>query len=386
MEEKNNNIVENNNSKDEFIISPCKLTRRILAFLGDFFITFILSILLYEVAIMPLASITTSYNDKIKEIDSNQLKIMDTLYENDLLFYENEDSKYDYNTNSSYTCDKFVEYYTFKDEDNNKYQNINEFDVISTYYFKKYDNQQEAKKYIYNLFNNTSNDPNQIKFFKVSDSYDLVLKDEYKDEFKAYFDEYSSMSKQGEADLELFKSNIFNYNYANIITEFAKTNQTYINCNNQINMINNSFDDMYTVCAFISFFISCIVMYLVIPLIDKKSRTLTKMILKIEYFDLKTNYFINKRNVIFLFFLNMIENFSMLVFIPFISLGFSKIFSLTVLLIFSIVSFIYCLINLCIAAGNSYNKSIKELFFNMIVIDTKASDELLIYKEQHGSK
>ena len=82
----------------------------------------------------------------------------------------------------------------------------------------------------------------------------------------------------------------------------------------------------------------------------------------------------------------MIENFSMLVFIPFISLGFSKIFSLTVLLIFSIISVIYCLINLCIAAGNSYNKSIKELFFNMIVIDTKASDELLIYKEQHGSK
>ena len=331
MEEKNNNNAENNNSKDEFIISPCKLTRRILAFLGDFFITFILSVLLYEVAIMPLASITTSYNEKIKEIDANQLRIMDTLYENDLLFYENEDSKYDYNTNSSYTCDKFVEYYTFKDEDNNKYQNINEFDVISTYYFKKYDN-QEAKKYIYNLFNNTSNDPNQIKFFKESDSYDLVLKDEYKDEFKAYFDEYSSMSKQGEADLKLFKSNIFNYNYANIITEFAKTNQTYINCNNQINMINNSFDDMYTVCSFISFFISCIVMYLIIPLIDKKSRTLTKMILKIEYFDLKTNYFIKKRNVLFLFFLNMIENFSMLVFIPFISLGFSKIFSLTLLI------------------------------------------------------
>ena len=73
----------------------------------------------------------------------------------------------------------------------------------------------------------------------------------------------------------------------------------------------------------------------------------------------------------------------MVMFIPFISFGITNIFSLEVLLIVSIISICYDLICIFVAACNSYNKSFKEIFFNLIVVDEKTMDELMVARMEN---
>lgn len=363
---------------NEFIIYPAKLGRRILSFLGDFFITFILCIFFYECACMPIGRASVDYVSKSNDIDTLNNERIDLLYENKIILEnpsisigEEENNRYNFENAQNYTSDQFIYFYTYKEEES---LNFEDYEVCYIYQLntKKV---SSASQYSNILKGNNPNTP--FKDELDSNGF-LILKDEYKEYFKPYFTEGDSMSNKGSKAFENFKYDYFNSNFSNMIEEFSLNNDEFIYLTNQIEDINNSFSLFYQTSAVVSLITSCIIMYLVIPLIDKKGRTLLKIILKLEYIDIKKFNNIKKHTVIWLFFLNLLENLAMVMFIPFISFGISNVFSLEVLLIFTIISICYDLICLFVAACNSYNKSFKELFFNLIVVDEKTMDELMV--------
>ena len=48
-------------------IYPTKKTRRVLSFLGDFFINFILTIFIFNMIVLPIAKYSSSYKTKYEE-------------------------------------------------------------------------------------------------------------------------------------------------------------------------------------------------------------------------------------------------------------------------------------------------------------------------------
>ena len=367
---------------NEFIIYPAKLGRRVLSFLGDFFITFILCIFFYECVCMPIGRSFGDYVSKSEQIDTLNYQRIDLLYDNNIILENKQPSedlnydKYNFEDAQNYTSEQFIYFYTYKEE---KDLNPTNYEVCYTY--KLNTNQiSSASEYSNTLKGNNPNTP--FLNYLDEDGF-LILKDEYKDYFRPLFVEGDSMSNKGIEAFGDFLSDYFNPNFSSMVENFSNNNEEYVSLTNQINEINSSFSSFYQTSAIVSFLTSSIIMYLVVPLIDKKSRTPLKIILKLEYIDTKKFNNIKKSVAVWLFFLNILENLAMVMFIPFISFGITNIFSLEVLLIVSIISICYDLICIFVAACNSYNKSFKEIFFNLIVVDEKTMDELMVARMEN---
>lgn len=367
---------------NEFIIYPAKLGRRILSFLGDFFITFILCIFFYECVCMPIGRSFGDYVAKSEQIDTLNYQRIDLLYENNIILENKQPSedqsydKYNFEDAQNYTSEQFIYFYTYKEE-----KDLNPINYEVCYTYKLNTNQiSSASQYSNNLKGNNPNTP--FLNYLDEDGF-LILKDEYKDYFRPLFVEGDTMSNKGIEAFGDFLSDYFNPNFSSMVENFSNNNEEYVSLTNQINEINSSFSSFYQTSAIVSFLTSSIIMYLVVPLIDKKGRTPLKIILKLEYIDTKKFNNIKKSVAIWLFFLNVLENLAMVMFIPFISFGITNIFSLEVLLIVSIISICYDLICIFVAACNSYNKSFKEIFFNLIVVDEKTMDELMVARMEN---
>ena len=367
---------------NEFIIYPAKLGRRVLSFLGDFFITFILCIFFYECVCMPIGRSFGDYVSKSEQIDTLNYQRIDLLYENNIILENKQPSedlnydKYNFEDAQNYTSEQFIYFYTYKEE-----KDLNPINYEVCYTYKLNTNQiSSASEYSNTLKGNNPNTP--FLNYLDEDGF-LILKDEYKDYFRPLFVEGDSMSNKGIEAFGDFLSDYFNPNFSSMVENFSNNNEEYVSLTNQINEINSSFSSFYQTSAIVSFLTSSIIMYLVVPLIDKKSRTPLKIILKLEYIDTKKFNNIKKSVAVWLFFLNILENLAMVMFIPFISFGITNIFSLEVLLIVSIISICYDLICIFVAACNSYNKSFKEIFFNLIVVDEKTMDELMVARMEN---
>lgn len=367
---------------NEFIIYPAKLGRRVLSFLGDFFITFILCIFFYECVCMPIGRSFGDYVSKSEQIDTLNYQRIDLLYENNIILENKQPSedlnydKYNFEDAQNFTSEQFIYFYTYKEE-----KDLNPINYEVCYTYKLNTNQiSSASEYSNTLKGNNPNTP--FLNYLDEDGF-LILKDEYKDYFRPLFVEGDSMSNKGIEAFGDFLSDYFNPNFSSMVENFSNNNEEYVSLTNQINEINSSFSSFYQTSAIVSFLTSSIIMYLVVPLIDKKGRTPLKIILKLEYIDTKKFNNIKKSVAVWLFFLNILENLAMVMFIPFISFGITNIFSLEVLLIVSIISICYDLICIFVAACNSYNKSFKEIFFNLIVVDEKTMDELMVARMEN---
>ena len=92
-------------------IMPLGKWRRILLFLGDFFIVFIAAIFLSNIAVYPIIKSATGYDIKESNDVSYQQDRFQILYDNGLLFYEAAETKNNIEENLSYTFDRFLSYY-----------------------------------------------------------------------------------------------------------------------------------------------------------------------------------------------------------------------------------------------------------------------------------
>ena len=77
------------NKETKFVdIYPSKKSHRILVWVGDFFINFICAILFFNIAVFPITKAIVNYDDIKLEMADCQDDMMDVLYENKVLFYE----------------------------------------------------------------------------------------------------------------------------------------------------------------------------------------------------------------------------------------------------------------------------------------------------------
>ena len=112
------NEIENKERKEKqrIIIAPISFGKRILLFLADFFFLFMIAFTLYNAAVLPLSRVITSYNKKVNNyVDDFNLKV-DVLYENKLLFYEEDNNKYNFDKSIDFTYKKFLSIYVLVDE------------------------------------------------------------------------------------------------------------------------------------------------------------------------------------------------------------------------------------------------------------------------------
>lgn len=354
----------------QFDIYPAKKSRRILVTISDIFITLILAVFLFEIIVMQIAKPIIKYNDIQTRIYNNEVSRRDLLVFNNILF--KSDKEYDFSKDLEKTAINYIEFQVKNDESTKKY------DVFSTYFV-------DIKKENISKLNEIIIDKCTPYFDKnsltITGTY--RLSEDYLNYFSPYFEEGNEMSSVGKNYFDSFKEKEFLKLYQEILTDITNNDLVKDSSNNTFNYYSNLISEdesflknTYIFCSYISFFIAALTLYLIIPLANKKGRTLSEIILKIERINVKKMDYLKKRYILIEFLFNLLESLIIIVFVPYITL---QLYGISLLYGGAIISLLFLLAQLLILLINEYSKTLKEIATNSLCIDSSLMDDY--YKE-----
>lgn len=348
-------------------IYPASKWKRILIFLGDLLINYCLATFLYSAVVFNIASSATNYSSTLNESISLIDKRLDILYQNEVLYYE-DSSIYSFSDNLTTSYNYFLKS-LIKNEDTNVFKN----------YFIDIKGLSSLKE-IYQKYDNHD-------YFIYGE--EIKLNDELTSYFSPLFDPSDSLSGEGETKYTEFNSNFFTpvYNY---LLEDISTNDltyednSYIEISLKLDEIEAYSIKFNTVCIYISFFISSIILFIVFPLLFKDRGTLTMKLLKAKRIKISNSEYLTRRRYSIISINNILMNLSIMFFIGMVYVGFEEMFSYLSLFFLSLAGIIYILINLSFLLINKLNKSINELSTSTIIISYDDLEE--IYKAKGYGK
>lgn len=340
-------------------IYPISKFKRVLVFLGDLLINYCLATFLYSAAIFNIASAATNYPATLEKSLSLIDDRLDILYENDLLAYE-EDEKYSFSSNLTTTYTSFIKYLVLGEGEN----------VFENYFI-------DIKK-----------ESNLVSFYQKYDNHnyfiygeEIKLSEELVTYFSPLFDPTDSLSKEGQTKYSEFNNNFFIPLYNELLDDIAKNdltynNLSYISISKELDELEDYSIKFNTICIYIAFFLSSLILFLLFPLLFKDRGTLTMKLLRIKRIEIRSNEYIKRGKYLIISANNILMNFSMIFFVGIVYIGFEYMFSYLSLLFLSLAGLAYVLVNLGFLLFNKLNKSISELSTNSIVISYEDLNEI----------
>ena len=348
-------------------IAPISKGRRMLVYLGDLFICFIISIFLFNIVVLPIGKASMDFYALVDVVDQESKKRDDVLYGNEILFFEDEEDKYNFNSNLYYTGNKYVEYLVFENEI--------KYDVFNTYFNNIRHDDTSYISIIKELDKN-------LNFFEFNGNQ-VKLKQVYKDEFKPAFDEQNEMSNQGKKDYAIFLEDIYLKAYSRIFEDILQNDLTYEgisynSCQKVIKDINKQYDLLVLISTFIAYFLSGIICYLIYPLINKNGKTMTMSIMKIERVGINNIYLLKKGEVALSSIYNFVSNMTLIMFLPLPNILLSYIFAIGngSLLVLSLLSFGLVSVSFFVILFNQYNRSLFDILSRTVMISSESLDEI----------
>ena len=228
---------QENNAVD---IHPLKKGKRILLFLADFFIQFILSFLLFNVAVAPIGKAITKYDNKNDEHIVLTNEMYEHYYKSGVVF-EAVNSEYtDITAGIEYTYRCFLSFFVLDNEDSidpkfPQYGRKKENNVIYHYY---HDIRMNDDTYV-NSFKSYNEKNNYFVFDKSSLSFSL--KNEVKNELYSFYDPKDEMGNVGKGYYNNILENVFNPMLAEVMMDIDKNDlhfegekHSFLECKNRI--------------------------------------------------------------------------------------------------------------------------------------------------------
>ena len=345
------NTEENNQEQKYLDIYPISKGKRILTFLADFFITLITSIFLFNIIIYPIGKTIAKTDEKTNEIYTLEKEKYDLLYDSKILFYDS-DYKYSYINNLETSMKKFIYYYT---GDNTDLEN----EFIRHFYI---DLRNKDLNFLLNFYKN--NNKSGIEFFDYDnlDSNGLpTLIDNYNKFYQNFF------------------TNIYGNLLKDIIEndfEFPGHELSYNEIEKNIATLERSNTSLITICSFISYFITIICFYVLIPFLTSRGKTPATYFMRIERtkkYNLNLCGIFEKISSLIFYIISFMPS---LLFISFPTIAFADLFSNTVLLVLSGITAIYLIISFIVLLFNKYNQTLSDLSSQTILIATEDLDSI----------
>lgn len=353
--------------EDNYIdIYPIGKGRRFLVFFCDFFISFMISVFLFNVAVHPIVGAIGNKNEINNKIQEAENKKIDILLGHKILQYEDEKFKYDFYTDFTYTFTQFAKYFIA--------EGSSDGDIFHTFFVdvrgKSYDEYVAFMKTVdepYGYFNFQSGQP--------------VLEERYVELFYPAFDPKDKLSENGQIAFNAFRDNFFLQGYYKVISDIETNDLSYNGFSynaltKNINEYSKSLDNLIVISSFVSFFLGCIATYLIYPLINKHSRTPTMSVFKLERIGINNLYTLKKREIFISFIYNTISNFPYLMFLPMLVVSFNYLFNLGQLLFLSLITILLLIVSLFFLIFDRFNRTLIDIGSKSLLVTQEELDKI----------
>ena len=361
-------------------IYPLSKWKRLLSYLADFFLTFMISLVLFTVATFPIAKVVTGFNQKSNESAESILAMHKVLYDEKIVFQSPEYTKDYIEVNINYTYNVWLSYQCLDEEDSPvsnfpQYGHKQENDNIYNFYHLTRNTDSEYLN-LFNIYNGTNN-------YFINEGDRFVLKDEIKNVVRYYFDPRDELGEQGQKYYDNIKNNVFAPMLSEVFANIEKNDLvsngvSYVEKLNTHNAYKNYYDILIVISCFITLVVSWAIYYILIPFINRGRKTLAMIFMSTERVNIDRLYVCKKGEMIFASIYSLFTNMMFVLFLPIIYVNFNYLFSLTILLTFSLASLLFNLVSLGFILFNSFNRSLSDIFSRSVMISTSNLDE--IYK------
>ena len=342
-------------------VYPLFKGKRMLVYLADLFINFIISLAIFSVAVYPLAQVVTPYGELSQENERARFSMLDLLYDNNLLDYEGDD-KYNFDDNLKDSADLYLISFLQDDRSN---------DYIFNFYITEMNEGEEKLKEVYQSCDSRS-------FFNYNSSRP-ELKEEYKNEFMPLLDSKDTLSEQANNDYSYFTNSFFTNIYSTMLNELLtsdsikegdeffsyRENQIIIDTNTTILM------NIIMYATYVAYFLGSLISFLVIPLVSKRGKTIGMMTMKIERVGVGVFKTISRLERCINFVYLTIFSLPLIMFTPLLYLGFSTLFSLNQLVYVTLVSLALVVISMFVIIFSKMNRSLSDYLTRSILITSE---------------
>ena len=370
---------ERNEEQKVVDVLPLGKWRRILSFLGDFFLNFMLAFLFFAVAVLPLGKVFSNFDSRNNEYTSNLTLRSEILYENKIIFNSGKVDKSEIIYNTSYTYYVYLSYFSF-DEENpehvefNQYGHKQENDVFKHYFV---DILHDEDKY-FSLFDGY-NQKHQY-FEKEVASY--VLKAAIKAEIKTFFDTTDRPTGTCEKYMSEIETSIF-YPMMSEVMTLVKTydlkdsgGHSYNEVVRSIKNFESYINTLAVITSFTSIFLSSTILFLIIPLCNKTHKTLTMMIMKIERIDINSLKITAKWQVIISYIYQLFMSMFVAFFVPIGLLTIHEVFNITILFVFGLLGLLLIIASFIFLLFDKFNRSMFDYFTRTVFVSISTLDEI----------
>lgn len=371
-------INEEKNEKKVVDVVPIKKGKRVLVFLADLFLCFLASFVFLNVMVMPIAQAATGFNAK-KELQNKCLSMMHKiLYENKVVlpFTGNDDD--DIDANISYTFDCWLSYYVLDDEESpdpthSQYGHKEDNRVLYNFFVDIRDNKDSYNR-LFSYYNETKS------YFEL-DSNDFILKESIKTELAPKFDPKVEVGSNIKKLYKSVKNSVFTPMLAEVFTDINKNDLTYegnsyIKCHNVVTTVTNFYKSLLTITILIAYLLACLILYFVIPLINKNRKTIAMMMMHIERINVSRLYICKRRESISSSLYALFTNTLFIFILPISYVSFSFIFTLNIIWAFSILAILLVITSLIVLLFNAFNRTLSDIFSRSVLISTDKLDEI----------
>ncbi|MCQ3034990.1 MAG: hypothetical protein MJ248_02030 [Bacilli bacterium] len=347
-------------------VFPISKGKRVLLFLADFFICFIISFVLYNVVAFPTWYSIIKYDDiqeKANEAERNRNSI---LYQSNLIYFEDYSRNHDdISEGLSYTFDLMMKEYVSSDL-------VRTHDVFYTYYTV---NKDSINEYVngYSTFGDS--------FFDIDELNVVTLKPALKELFLPILSAKDGLSEVGTKKYEEVFNDFFLTFYSRVMNELNKNDLVVNNISYKvqqlvINDANKKFDSMVLGCTFIAFLLSILLNYLVVPMFNQYHKTIGMLMMKIHRINIDSMKILNKPQCAGLSIYNIFTHMGYLSLIPIITINIEYIFNLTLTLWLGVSSILIVLVSLIVLLFSKTNQSLTDSITRTAYISNDSLDEI----------
>ncbi len=358
-----------NQNEPRYIDVPVlKKSRRVLVFLADFFLTLMLTVTLFNLAVYPLAKQAVGYDARLTSLKAAQEARDGVLYDLSLLFPTTPESKdsASFGGNLVYTCDEYIHYLVAP-------AHGEQYEVFRHYYV---DLRGSASEYVA-LYKEL--DKNYSYFDIGTDT--VALKAEYMALVAPKYNPDDTISAKGQEVYEKLQDKIFAQGYHRLLSNAYANNLSsggvsYKTEQDKVAGILNGNLLLVSTCVLLSYFISWLPFFMIIPSINKSRKTVGMLALKV--YRVKRNDFDAPSLPITYLQAGyaLLAGAGFLMFVPWGSVAFNELFALPILFIVSVISLVFALASLAMILVDVYNRSLSDFFSQCYCIGEEDYDEL----------